>query len=408
MRYRFDPQLKQEKALAAQIHDALEGDVIDQVMEYTGAMEFDDSAMRAHLAVSKLRIEPEVMPRLYSVLEEVRQNLGFEREVEFYITNSPQINACTYFGTTKGRPLIIDLNSALIEMMSEDELKFVVGHELGHQIDGNDRLNKLIRFVYPDLEGMSPLLMRLKVNFWQQLCELVADRYGFLAVGDLATCVSAFFKMHSGLNLKGMNIDVQAFIRHNRETLRHVTEGNVLSLSNHDHPLDALRVEALAAFAYSSSQEELDGIMSSLISAMARIRTEEVDMKLPYFISAAGLIIANADGNVSQQEVEQILQTISSFHLFPKDVLDEVAKANPVEIFTRSLSEILNLRPDMKPALFRFVVDLVMSDNKLDIKEVNCMVDIGTRFFGYTTEEVMSLFAEAIREGFRPSFSALC
>ena len=50
MRYRFDPQLKQEKALAAQIHDALEGDVIDQVMEYTGAMEFDDSAMRAHLA----------------------------------------------------------------------------------------------------------------------------------------------------------------------------------------------------------------------------------------------------------------------------------------------------------------------------------------------------------------------
>ena len=49
-----------------------------------------------------------------------------------------------------------------------------------------------------------------------------------------------------------------------------------------------------------------------------------------------------------------------------------------------------------------------MSDNKLDIKEVNCMVDIGTRFFGYTTEEVMSLFAGAIREGFRPSFSALC
>ena len=85
-----------------------------------------------------------------------------------------------------------------------------------------------------------------------------------------------------------------------------------------------------------------------------------------------------------------------------------MAKANPVEIFTRSLSEILNLRPDMKPALFRFVVDLVMSDNKLNIKEVNCMVDIGTRFFGYTTEEVMSLFAGAIREGFRPSFSALC
>ena len=29
MKYRFDPRLKQEKVLASQIHDALEGNVID-------------------------------------------------------------------------------------------------------------------------------------------------------------------------------------------------------------------------------------------------------------------------------------------------------------------------------------------------------------------------------------------
>ena len=195
---KFNPSIPQEKALAKQIYNALEGDVISSVISVTGAMrQKDDSMMRAGMEVTSIKVEREVMPRLYDALYSAKNALGFKPDVEFYITNSPQVNACTYFGTTPGRPLIVELNSSLIELMSEDELKFVVGHELGHQIDGNSELTSLIYFVFPDLNNMSPLLFQLKVRFWQQLCELVADRYGYLAVGDLDVCVSAFFKMHS-------------------------------------------------------------------------------------------------------------------------------------------------------------------------------------------------------------------
>ncbi|MGM9764002.1 MAG: M48 family metalloprotease [Candidatus Cryptobacteroides sp.] len=411
MGYRqFDPRIPQEKHLGQQIYTALEGDVISEVINRTGAMQHrDDSLMRAGMEVTSIKVEKSVMPKLYRNLYSVKDKLGFTQDIEFYITNSPQVNACTYFGTTPGRPLIVELNSSLIELMDEDELRFVIGHELGHQIDGNYELTKLINFVYPNLDTMSPLLLQMKVRFWQQLCELVADRYGFLAVEDLNVCVSAFFKMHSGLNLRRMDIDIQAFIDNNRRLLRYYTDGKFLSLDNYDHPVDAIRVEALNLFATSQSRTELDDGMNILISAMSRMCREEVDEHMPYFIASAGLLMANADGNITQDEVESILISLSSFEMFPQDVLDEVFKSNnPVAYFNKSVSKILELKPDAKESLFQYIIDLVMVDNKLKREEIELMKQIGTTVFGYSEDEIMVKFAISIRQSFRPKFSAIC
>lgn len=406
----FDPRIPQEKYLGQQIYTALEGDVISEVINQTGAMQHrDDSLMRAGMEVTSIKVEKSVMPKLYRNLYSVKEKLGFTQDIEFYITNSPQVNACTYFGTTPGRPLIVELNSSLIELMDEDELRFVIGHELGHQIDGNYELTKLINFVYPNLDTMSPLLLQMKVRFWQQLCELVADRYGFLAVEDLNVCVSAFFKMHSGLNLRRMDIDIQAFIDNNRRLLRYYTDGKFLSLDNYDHPVDAIRVEALNLFATSQSRTELDEGMNKLISAMSRMCREEVDEHMPYFIASAGLLMANADGNITQDEVENILISLSSFEMFPQDVLDEVFKSNnPVAYFNKSVSKILELKPDAKESLFQYIIDLVMVDNKLKREEIELMKQIGTTVFGYSEDEIMVKFAISIRQSFRPKFSAIC
>ena len=373
VRYRYSPSLVQEKKLAKQIYDSLEGDVISSVLDATGAMvQRDDSLMRAGMEVTSIKVERAVMPRLYDVLYSVKDELGFDREVEFYITNSPQVNACTYMGTTPGRPLIVELNSSLVELMDEDELRFVVGHELGHQIDGNSSLNALIRFVFPNLDQGSPLLFQLKVRFWQQLCELVADRYGFLATGNLDVCVSAFFKMHSGLNLRKMDIDIKAFINHNKHLVKYYTEGQFLSLSHYDHPADSLRVEALNLYANASNAAELDEGMS-------------------------------------QNEIDAILMTLSSYDMFPRDILDEVAGSdNVMEYFNKSVSSILELRPDDREKLFQYVIDLVLVDNKLKTEEVELMKSIGTQVFGYDEPTVMHMFAASIRASFRPAFSAIC
>ena len=409
MKYRFSPFLFEEQQMRSMIHDALEGDVIDQIIQSTGVMEQqDDSNFRASLALTKLKVEPEVMPRLYQVFQDAIARLGFDRQVDFYITNSKDINAYTYFGTTPNRPLIIDINSAMIEMMTEDELRFVVGHEIGHQINRDGELSKLITFVFPDIKNMSPMLMQLKVLVWNQMCELVADRFGFLACGDKNACISAFFKMHSGLNLRGMNIDIDAFVRHNRQLLSHFSEGDFLSLSNYDHPADAIRVEAINSFATASTEEELKAIMQRLVLMIMRVTTSEIDDHIAYFIASAGIIIANADGNVTMEEQEHILQRISKYDLFPMSLLKDVLEGDVWKTFNDSLYSILAKRPEMKHDLFIFIMDQVMADNKLNFKEVDLMVHIGMDSFGYSREEILNAFASRLRDVFRPSFSSIC
>lgn len=410
MDYRFKPQLPQEKELARQIHESLQGDIIDQIMEATGVMEnADDSELRTQMSVSHVKVDPDMLPHLYSLVQEVRNTLGFEREIELYITNSQIANACTLTETTPGRPLIINLYSALVNIMTDDELRFVIGHELGHQIDGNFRLSRLVRFVYPDMNPeMSPLLLQLKYNCWKQLCELVADRYGFLAVNNLEACLSAFFKLQSGLNLHKADLNMQAFLKRSYTLLKHFTEGEYLSLGSGDHPVDAIRAVALDVFANYQSQKELDEAMSVLTHAITRLSTTEMDNHLPYFIASAGLLIASADGKITEDEEEYILEHISSYDLFPKKILEEVRGGDYAAYFDKSVEEILKLNPDMKPRLMQFIIDQVITDKRLDVNEISLMIKIGVDYFGYPQEQVISAFAEAIRAKFRPAFSSIC
>lgn len=408
MNYRFSPFLNYERELKQKIHDSLEGDVIDRIIQATGTVGQEDSRFRASLAIDRLKVEPEIMPHLYQVFHDVISKLGFDRQVEFYITHSKDVNACTYVNTAPDSPIIIAINSALIELMSEDELRFVVGHELGHQINRDGDLKNLISFVFPDLESMSPLLLQLKVMAWSQLCELVADRFGYLATGNRDVCISAFFKLQSGLNLKGMNIDIDAFVKHNHKLLTHFYEGQFLSLQYYDHPANAIRVEAINAFATAASQAELDSIMKKLVFMVSRVTTSEIDSHMPYFMAAAGLIIAGADGEVSKEEKESILQSISQFTLFPMNMLKRVEEGDVVKIFNENLSAILQKNPNIKFELFKFIMDQVLSDNKLKVEEVNLMIRMGVEAFGFEQQEVMNAFAQRIREVFRPSFSSIC
>lgn len=91
MGYRqFDPRIPQERHLGQQIYTSLEGEVISEVINQTGAMQHrDDSLMRAGMEVTSIKVEKSVMPKLYRNLYSVKDKLGFTQDIEFYITNSP-------------------------------------------------------------------------------------------------------------------------------------------------------------------------------------------------------------------------------------------------------------------------------------------------------------------------------
>ena len=76
---------------------------------------------------SNLRVTPQMFPRLHRSLTWACKILDVT-EPEMYVTLDPVPNAWTY-GHTKP---FINLTSGIIDMMTDEELFFVIGHEVGH------------------------------------------------------------------------------------------------------------------------------------------------------------------------------------------------------------------------------------------------------------------------------------
>ena len=76
---------------------------------------------------SKVKLSPTQLPRLYNILPPICERLEI-KEPDFYLEMNPAPNAYA-FGDTQ---TAITVTSALVDMMSEDELIGVVAHECGH------------------------------------------------------------------------------------------------------------------------------------------------------------------------------------------------------------------------------------------------------------------------------------
>ena len=235
-----------EAALRAQIYNALQGNVIEGIMELA-KMQSPTNYYRSILEGHSFKVDKNTLPYYYNLFNEIKKTLGFKGKVDFYITGDSSVNAFA-ISSMGNEPNIINVNSSLIELMTEDELRFVVGHEMGHLINGNARLVRLINFVYPD-GSEPPVTMQYKIRLWEQLNELIADRFGFLAIPKIETCISAFFKMASGLDFEKMKMNIDNFIAENKKRLEFFSKDKGM---NYDvHPVNPIRVEALSTFSKS-------------------------------------------------------------------------------------------------------------------------------------------------------------
>lgn len=173
-------------------------------------------------------------------------------DVNVYITPGRELNAYT-FGITSPRALV--LYSGLLRVMDEDELLFIIGHEMGHVALGHTWLNSLVGGVAGIPASWSAgALLTMAFLWWNRTCELSADRAGLLACANPAKAVWALIKIGAG-----GNIDTQAelektykLIDAEDDTLSG-TLGEILAT----HPMLIRRIEALRSYAESDQYRRL-------------------------------------------------------------------------------------------------------------------------------------------------------
>jgi len=401
--YKFEPALELEKQVGKQIYDALQGPIVEEVLRKIRTSS-SDAYWRSNMEGHSLKVEKELLPDVYQLCHEVQDRLGFEGKVDFYITGDSTVNAFSVASEDENEPNIVNINSGLFDLMSVDELRFVLGHELGHLINKDTALARLINFVFPG-ETNAPVSVQYKIRLHEQLAELVADRYGYMATENLDACVTAFFKMASGLDLAKMNVSIEALLADNSRRLEYFLKDKGISRAS--HPVNPIRVQALNLFATAKSQKELDEGMDELISILLRVGDSELDEYTALFIASAGLVVANADDEITKDEVDQIIEQLAALKIFPRKYLEEIANGDVGASFNTAIENMLRINPGMRDGMLAYMIGMVMSDQNIDNREVELLYEFG-QSLGYSEMEVAQNIAVHIQQGFVPSLDAIC
>lgn len=294
---RFEP----ERALLDKLFERYGLDVlIDHFVDSGGARPMYDLILASHL-----RLTPLLAPRLCSLLDEVKAKLGFDEPTELFVGQNAEVNAGAMPALAEDLPNVITLTSALVERMTDDELRFVLGHELGHLSFKHYRARMAAAAFGRDEQGEPrppPLLMR-RMESWDRLAEISADRAGFVVIDDrLATAVAVFFKVQSGLGPEHLRFDLAAFLEQ-LESLQKLERRELLA--RFSHPATPIRVRALQLFAEGRAGgrplAEIDAQIAQIARLMDYAPGEPMEIHQRDALLAGGLLLAETDGGMEDQ-----------------------------------------------------------------------------------------------------------
>ncbi|MHB8234493.1 MAG: M48 family metallopeptidase, partial [Solirubrobacteraceae bacterium] len=189
--------------------------------------------------------------------------LDLEPAPDLYLMQQPIANALT-FGA--GKPAVV-INSELLQLLDETQLRGVLAHEAGHVLSEHVlyRTVLVILMRLSSLPGVPlPLFpLRAALMEWFRAAELSCDRAAALVTRDpLAICRTL---MIIAAGAEAENLDLDAFMKQGQDYREKASAfdrlSRLLSDLNLTHPMSVQRVHELMAWVRSGEYDRIvDGV----------------------------------------------------------------------------------------------------------------------------------------------------
>ncbi len=330
------------------------------------------------------RVTRTMAPDLFRVAEETFERLGLEPSVELLIEKSTLINAGSY-GMIEGSGVhLIQLTTGAVKDLTEDELRCVLGHEIGHSAYGHAQFQRDVSLIYRD-EDQLPGLLEARLRVLGRLQEFSADRAGALAVGnDIGIAAATELKVATGLGPEDLRLDLGAYIEE-------VARLESFDIPNHlgleSHPLMPLRIRALQIFA--SDPDDHAGVLAlaRMMDGGVRDRDESA-IHQRNLLLAGGLLAAyksqdpdsEGEDDSLDDEREALIQLILPYSDDPEGLLAGVeTPEQAAALFDASAAWIKgNLGPE-RFELMGELMSVVLSDGESTEGEVEVLRQAASR-----------------------------
>lgn len=225
---------------------------------------FGERGIRLMFLGDAVKCGPKQFSILHGLLTEACVTMNWEDQPELYVTQTPMVNA----GAVGFEHPFIVLNSGAVSLLEEDELRVLIGHELGHVMSGHALYRTITILVLalgfqnlPFLAGIALMPIKLALLEWYRKAELSADRAGLLVSQDKEASLRIFLKLAGGGSMDQMNLE--AFMEQARE---YEESGGpldaiykILNTLSATHPFNTLRAGVLDRWVSEGVYEKILG-----------------------------------------------------------------------------------------------------------------------------------------------------
>src|SRR5256714_2447424 len=167
-----------------------------------------ERGVRLLFQADAVRVGPQQFPRLNELYTDVVTTMDWEPRPDLFVSQTPFVNAGAY-GMDK--PFIV-INSGALKLLDDDEMRTLLGHELGHVMSGHALyvtiLILILNFSFstlPFLAGIALLPIRIPVVERFRQRERSSDPAGLLAPHDPNAAARMYLKSAGGGEINQMN-----------------------------------------------------------------------------------------------------------------------------------------------------------------------------------------------------------
>ncbi|MFI1509014.1 M48 family metallopeptidase [Streptomyces sp. NPDC020597] len=222
-----------------------------------------ERSLRLLFLSDSVRVSDQQFAHLNDMLRDACHILDLDKVPPMYVNQDPQPNAMC-IGLDE--PIIV-VTTGLVELLDEEEMRAVVGHEVGHALSGHAvyrtillfLTNLAVRVAWIPLGNLAIMAIVTALREWFRKSELSADRAGLLVGQDVKASMRGLMKIAGGNHLHEMNVD--AFLQQAEE---YESGGDlrdsvlkILNVLPRTHPFTTVRAAELKKWAESRDHQRI-------------------------------------------------------------------------------------------------------------------------------------------------------